>query len=84
LEGLAAQAQAVRKAADNKVNADAAKQPVIDPIKASLKDIDDKIATARTAADDTSVSIEQVRSALNVAKTAAASLDDLKQRVDAA
>jgi hypothetical protein len=84
LEGLAAQAQAVRKAADDKVNADAAKQPTIDPIKASLKGIDDKIAAARTAADDTSVPIERVRSALTDAKTAAAALDELKRKIDAA
>ena len=84
LEGLAAQAQAVRKAADDKVNADAAKQPTIDPIKASLKGIDDKIAAARTAADDTSVPIERVRSAVTDAKTAAAALDELKRKIDAA
>jgi hypothetical protein len=84
LEGLAAQAQAVRKAADDKVNADAAKQPTIDPIKASLKGIDDKIAAARTAADDTTLSIDRARAALSEAKTAAAALDELKRKIDAA
>jgi hypothetical protein len=84
LDGLAGRAQAVRTAADDKLKADATKQPTIDPIKASLTQIDDKIAAARTAADDTSVPIERVRAAATEGKTAAAALDELKRKIDAA
>jgi hypothetical protein len=84
LDGLDIQAKAVRTAADAKLAADATKRPQIDPIKASLTEIDNKIAAARTAANNPSVPIEKVRGALAEAKTAAAGLEALKQRVDAA
>jgi hypothetical protein len=84
LDAFATQAQAVRTAADDKLAKDATKRPQIDAIKASLTDIDNKIAAARAAANDTSVPIDKVRAALADAKTAAAGLDDLKRRVDAA
>lgn len=84
LDELAGRAQAVRAAADDKLAKDAAKRPQIDPIKASLTDIDDKIAAGRAAANDASIPIDKVRAVLADAKTAAAGLDDLNRQVDAA